>query len=88
MYTCSTVVHSYSARDATFLTFTAELYIVQLIQSVGSGLVQTIILVVAQIVVPRAELSQSTALELLFIYMGNALGSTAAGAIYTNSFKE
>lgn len=66
---------------------TAELYIVQLIQGAGSGLVQTIVLVVAQVVVPRTELSQSTALELLMIYMGNALGSTAAGAIYTNSFK-
>lgn len=67
---------------------TAELYIVQLIQGAGSGLVQTIVLVVAQVVVPRTELSQSTALELLMIYMGNALGSTAAGAIYTNSFQE
>lgn len=137
MYTWSIVVHAFSAREATFLTFTAgcmqvltglltgvlmyktrrykwilviglfvrligygvmprlrgatnstaELYFVQLIQGAGSGLVQTIVLVVAQIVVPRAELSQSTALELLFIYMGNALGSTAAGAIYTNSFE-
>ncbi|PPJ60790.1 hypothetical protein CBER1_02368 [Cercospora berteroae] len=64
----------------------AELFIVQLIQGFGSGIVLGIFLVVAQIVVPRSELSQSTALELLFIYMGNALGSTAAGAIYTNSF--
>ncbi|GIZ43834.1 hypothetical protein CKM354_000704700 [Cercospora kikuchii] len=136
MYTWAVVVHEFSVRDASFLTFTAgcmqvltglvagalmyktrrykwllvigvavrllgygvmlrlrgannsvaELFIVQLVQGFGSGIVLGIFLVVAQIVVPRSELSQSTALELLFIYMGNALGSTAAGAIYTNSF--
>lgn len=137
MYAWATVVHSYSARDATILVNTAgcsqvliglvagflmwktrhykwilaigvsvrlvgygvmirlrganngaaEVFIVQFIQGFGSGIIQTILLVVAQVVVPRSELSQSTALELLIIYMGNALGSTAAGAIYTNSLK-
>lgn len=67
---------------------TAELFIVQLIQGAGSGVVQTIVLVVAQVVVPRSELSQSTALQLLFIYLGNAVGSAGAGAVYTNTFKE
>ncbi|KAF2217800.1 hypothetical protein CERZMDRAFT_92447 [Cercospora zeae-maydis SCOH1-5] len=111
MYTWAVVVHDFSVRDASFLTFTAGcmqvltrlivgalmyktrhykwLLIVGVgvcIFGFGSGIVLGTFLVVAQIVVPRSELSQSTALELLFIYMGNALGSTAAGAIYTNSF--
>lgn len=66
---------------------TAELLVVQIIQGAGSAVVQTIVLVVAQIVVPRSELSQSTALQLLLIYLGNAIGSGGAGAIYTSSFK-
>jgi hypothetical protein len=61
---------------------------VQIIQATGSGIVLTIVIVIAQIVVPRAELSRSTALQLLIIYLGNALGSTAADAIYTNSLRE
>ena len=67
---------------------TAELIIVQVIQGTGSGIILTILVVVVQVLVPRAELSQSTALQLLIIYMGNALRSTAAGAIYTNSLRE
>lgn len=138
MYPWATVVHAYTARDATFLTFTAgcmqvligllagflmfktrkykwllvigvivrlvgygvmlrlrgatnstpELFIVQIIQGTGSGIILTTLIVIAQVVVPRIELSQSTALQLLIIYMGNAVGSTAAGAIYTNSLRE
>jgi hypothetical protein len=64
---------------------TPEIFIVQITQGTGSGIILTILIVIAQIVVPRADLSQSTALQLLIIYMGNALGSAAAGAIYTNS---
>lgn len=67
---------------------TAELFAVQLIQGTGSGLVLTVILVVAQIVVPRADLAQSTALALQFVYLGNALGSAVAGAIYTGLFRD
>lgn len=63
-----------------------ELFIVQIIQGTGSGVVQTIVLVVAQIVVPHAELGPATALVLLFIYLGNTTRSAVAGSIYTNSF--
>ncbi|RMZ88421.1 hypothetical protein DV736_g4345, partial [Chaetothyriales sp. CBS 134916] len=137
MYAWATVVHDFSARNATFLTYSAgcmqvltgiltgyimfksqrykwvlvigvavrlvgygvmirlrgannsiaELFIVQLIQGMGSGVVGAVIIVVAQIVVKREELAQSTALELLFIYLGQALGSAVAGAIYTGVFK-
>ena len=64
----------------------AELFVVQIIQGTGSGVVQTIVLVVAQIVVPHTELAPATALILLFVYLGNAIGSAVAGSIYTNSF--
>ncbi|KEF63827.1 uncharacterized protein A1O9_01805 [Exophiala aquamarina CBS 119918] len=138
MYAWATVVHDFSARNATFLTYTAgcvqvltglgtgfvmyrtkrykfllllgiivrligygfmmrlrgannstaEIFIMQVIQGAGSGAVGTIVIVVAQVVVPREELAQATALELLFIYLGNSLGSAIAGTIYTSLFKE
>lgn len=137
MYAWSTVVHSFSARDATFLTYTsgcfqvlaglltgflmyrsrrykwllvvavairlagygamlrlrgatnpvAELFVVQAIQGLGSGAVGTVVIVIAQVVVPHAELAQATALILLAIFMGQAVGSAVAGGIYTNLFK-
>lgn len=137
MYAWSTVSHNFSARNATFLTYTsgcfqvlsglitgylmyrsrrykwllitgaairligygammrlrgsnnsvAELFVVQAIQGLGSGTVGTVILVIAQIVVSKAELAQATALILLTIFMGQAIGSAVAGAIYTNLFK-
>lgn len=137
MYAWVTVVHDFSARNATFLTYTAgclqvltglgtgfvmyrtkrykfllllgiiirlvgygfmmrlrgannsiaEIFIMQVIQGAGSGAVGTVVIVVAQVVVPREELAQATALELLFIYLGNSLGSAIAGTIYTSLFK-
>ncbi len=47
-----------------------------------------LVIVFSQIVVPKAELAQATALELLFIYLGNSLGSSLAGTIYTSLFKK
>ena len=137
LYAYSTVVHNFSPRDATFLTYTAgatqvaaglftgwimwklrrykhilifavmvrlvgygimlrlrgsqdsdaELFISQVIQGLGSGVVGTVVIVVAQVAVTREHLAQSTALELLGIYLGNALGASVAGAVYTNMFK-
>jgi predicted MFS family arabinose efflux permease len=40
----------------------AELFIVQLIQGIGSGIIQTAVLVSAQIMVPHTQLAQMTAL--------------------------
>lgn len=138
MYAWATVVHEFSARDATFLTYTAgcvqvltglgtgflmyrsrrykwllligiivrlvgygfmmrlrgannsiaEIFLMQVIQGAGSGAVGTVVIVVAQVVVPRSELSQATALELLCIYLGTSLGSAIAGTIYTSLFKQ
>lgn len=67
---------------------TTELFIVQLIQGTGSGVVQTIIVVSTQIVVPHAELAQISSLSLLTSFLGSSIGSTIAGGIYTNTFKE
>lgn len=137
MYAWATVVHEFSARNATFLTYTAgcvqvltglgtgflmyrskrykwllligvvvrligyglmmrlrggnnsvaEIFVMQAIQGAGSGAVGTVVIVVAQIVVPRTELAQSTALVLLCIYLGNSIGSAIAGTIYTSLFR-
>ena len=65
-----------------------EIFVMQVTQGAGSGAVGTVVIVVAQVVVPRAELAQSTALELLCIYLGNSMGSATAGTIYTSLFKK
>ena len=66
---------------------TGELFAVQLIQGIGSGFIQQIVVVAAQIVVPHAELAQVSALVLLMSFLGSAVGSCIAGGIYTNTFK-
>lgn len=53
----------------------------------GSGVIQTIIVVSTQIVVPHAELAQISSLTLLTSFLGSSIGATVAGGIYTNTFK-
>lgn len=65
----------------------AELFAVQAVQGIGSGVIQMICLTVAQIVVPHAELAQISALVLLAVFLGYGVGSAIAGGIYTNYFK-
>lgn len=60
----------------------------QSIQGWGSGLVEIIIIVAAQNVVPHAEMPQVTALVLLFAFVGAAIGNAVAGAIYAGTFKQ
>ncbi|KAI9730867.1 MAG: hypothetical protein M1834_005585 [Cirrosporium novae-zelandiae] len=67
---------------------TAELFVVQLIQGIGSGFIETLIVTSAQVVVPHAELAQVTSLVLLCTFLGSAVGTSIAGAIYTNTFRE
>ena len=64
----------------------AELFVVQIVQGTGSDIV--LLIVIAQTVVPRSELSHFTATQLLIIHLGNTLGSTAAGGIYKSSLRE
>ncbi|KAL2867642.1 putative siderochrome-iron transporter [Aspergillus lucknowensis] len=66
----------------------AELFVVQLVQGVGSGIIETIIIVAAQISVPHAELAQVTSLIMLGTFLGNGIGSAVAGAIYTGKLRQ
>ncbi|KAL4912862.1 major facilitator superfamily domain-containing protein [Aspergillus aurantiobrunneus] len=66
----------------------AELFIVQLVQGLGSGIIETIIIVAAQISVPHAELAQVTSLVMLGTFLGNGIGSAVAGAIYTGQLRK
>ncbi|KAK6379773.1 hypothetical protein LTS17_005846 [Exophiala oligosperma] len=65
----------------------AELFIVQSIQGWGSGIIEIAIIVGAQVVVPHAEMAQVTALVLLCVFVGAAIGDSVAGGIYSDSFK-
>ncbi|OBR14914.1 ENB1 protein [Colletotrichum higginsianum IMI 349063] len=65
----------------------AEIFIVQVIQGLGSGFMQLSILVPAQIVVPHREMPQVTALVICFAVLGSSIGGCVAGAIYSNTFK-
>ncbi|THU89621.1 MFS general substrate transporter [Dendrothele bispora CBS 962.96] len=67
---------------------TAELFIVQCTQGIGSGIIQTIIVVSAQVVVSHAELAQISSLVLLMSFLGSAIGQAIAGGIYTNTFRD
>lgn len=64
----------------------SELFIVQLIQGTGSGIVQTIIVVSTQIVVPHKELAQISALTLLMSFLGSSIGSTIAGGEWIHCY--
>lgn len=66
----------------------AELAIVQLIQGIGAGFLTIVIITAAQIQVPHREMAQVTSLVLLTSFIGSSIGSTIAGGIYTNTFKE
>lgn len=66
----------------------AELFIVQLIQGVGSGIIQTGVLVSAQIQVPHSQMAQMTALIICCSFLGSSIGSSIAGGIYSNTFKD
>ena len=66
----------------------AELFIVQVIQGAGSGIVQTAPLVAPQLVIPHNQVAQMIAVVWTFAYLGSSLGSTIAGAIYTNTMRE
>lgn len=64
---------------------TGEIFVVQLIQGIGSGMIQTSLLPPAQVSVPHSHLAQITALFVCFSSVGGAIGSCIAGGIYTNT---
>ncbi|RHZ64524.1 hypothetical protein CDV55_107517 [Aspergillus turcosus] len=66
----------------------AELFIIQLIQGLGSRIIKTVSIVAAQICVTHSELAQVTSLVMLGSFVGNAIGSAIAGGIYTGALRE
>jgi len=70
-------------RGASNSTF--ELFFVQAIQGLGSGIMQTNLLVPAQISVSHAQMPQITALLICFSFLGSSIGACIAGGIYTNT---
>ncbi|KUJ12625.1 MFS general substrate transporter [Mollisia scopiformis] len=65
-----------------------ELVVVQLIQGIGSGIIQTSVFVGAQIQVPHSQLAQMTALIICFSFLGSSIGACIAGGVYTGTFKD
>ncbi|KAK7750184.1 hypothetical protein SLS62_007935 [Diatrype stigma] len=66
---------------------TAEIFAVQLVQGIGSGMVSTTLLVPAQVVLPHRDMPQVTALVICFAFVGGSIGSCIAGGIYTNTLE-
>lgn len=65
-----------------------ELIVQQLIQGTGSGIIQTCLLIPPQTMVPHAQVAQVLALVFSLSYLGSSIGSTIAGAIYTNTMRK
>lgn len=66
----------------------AEQFLVQIVQGLGTGILETVVVVAAQIAVPPSQLAQMTSLILLGSLLGYAVGSAVAGGIYTGTLKE
>ncbi|KAF7195112.1 Siderophore iron transporter 3 [Pseudocercospora fuligena] len=64
-----------------------ELFLVQMIQGIGTGIIEVTGFVAAQIVVPHSELAQVTALSSLGSHLGDAIGAAIAGGVYTSRMK-
>ncbi|KAL2060987.1 hypothetical protein VTL71DRAFT_9039 [Oculimacula yallundae] len=66
----------------------AELFIVQLVQGLGNGIIQTGGYVAAVINVPHSKTAQMASLVVMIGTLGTAIGTAMSGAIYTNTFRE
>lgn len=77
----------FRVREETSPPAYAELFVVQCIQGLGDGLVQTAAFVVTTSNVPHAETAQMTALTVLVGILGQSVGVAISGAIYTNTFR-
>jgi MFS family permease len=66
----------------------AEIFIVQIIQGLGDGIVQTGGYVAATVNVPHRETAQIAALIVMIGTLGSSIGTAISGAIYTGSFRE
>ncbi|KAF3015015.1 hypothetical protein E8E14_008758 [Neopestalotiopsis sp. 37M] len=63
-----------------------EIFGVQVIQGIGSGIIEALLLPAVQFAVPLSQLGQVTGVVQLFRFTGAAIGITVAGAIYNNVF--
>lgn len=64
-----------------------ELFIIQVLQGIGSGILLIGILVACQVQVPHGQLAQVTALVICVAFLGSSIGSAIGGGIYTNALK-
>ncbi|KAI2615317.1 MFS general substrate transporter [Hypoxylon sp. NC1633] len=64
-----------------------EIFVVQLIQGIGSGMVGSTLLIPAQAVLSHAEMPQITALIVCFAFVGGSVGACIAGGIYTGTIE-
>jgi hypothetical protein len=65
----------------------AELFVQQVIKGIGSGLIQTPLMVPRQMVVTRPQISQVLSLTQSATFLGYSVGSAVAGGIYTNALR-
>ncbi|GAM43892.1 hypothetical protein TCE0_060r19074 [Talaromyces pinophilus] len=65
-----------------------ELLLVQIVQGLGTGMMESSNLVAAQVFIPRAALAKVTSLWYLCGYVGSSIGSCIAGGIYVGQLKE
>ncbi|KAK0731938.1 major facilitator superfamily domain-containing protein [Lasiosphaeris hirsuta] len=65
----------------------AELFIQQVIQGIGSGIIHASLLVPPQTVVPREQIAQVLSLTLSVAFLGKSVGFAIAGGIYTNTMR-
>ena len=77
------IVHLRGAKNSD-----VELFLVQAIQGVGSGVIQTVCVTAAQFQVLHVQTAQMTALMPLFAFLGSGVGASVAGGIYTNHFEK
>lgn len=64
-----------------------ELFIIQILQGIGSGILLIGVLVACQVQVPHAQLAQVTALVICIAFLGSSVGSAIGGGIYTIALK-
>ncbi|KAF3002168.1 hypothetical protein E8E14_006227 [Neopestalotiopsis sp. 37M] len=64
----------------------AEIFGVQVIQGIGTGVMEALLLPAVQFAVPQSNIGHVTGILQLFRFTGQAIGITASGAIYNSLF--
>ncbi|KAH8892390.1 MFS general substrate transporter [Thozetella sp. PMI_491] len=66
----------------------AEIFVVQFVQGIGDGIVQSGGYIIATINVPHRETAQMAALIVTIGMLGSSVGSAICGAIYTGTMRQ